>query len=336
MRIFPFILFLALSTATYAENNQKTRIIFETDIGNDIDDAIAIDLLCKYMDDDKISLLGVSTHKAGSAICAFVDAMLTWYGHPEVPVARSATPVELPHDGNHYAEAVAEQLNSKGKPLYKRSKKEKDYMNSTEFYRKTLSRQPDSSVIIVSVGFGVNLAALLESSPDRYSGLTGLELVAKKVRLLSIMMGDNRNPASAEYNVACDVKSMQKTIGKWPGEVMQNPFDVGAKVVFPSRVLNERLAWADSHPLVKAFNTHNPNPHDQCLWDALSVVYALYPGMFGASPWGTVRVGDKGNTAFVPSETGRHRCLATTPEQDKALQQLIIETVSRKPRNFRK
>ena len=44
-------------------NAQKQRIIFETDMGNDIDDALALDVICKYMDDGKIDLLGVSTHK---------------------------------------------------------------------------------------------------------------------------------------------------------------------------------------------------------------------------------------------------------------------------------
>lgn len=316
-------------------NAQKQRIIFETDMGNDIDDALALDVICKYMDDGKIDLLGVSTHKEGANICPFVDAMLTWYGYPKVPIAKSATPVSRPQDGNRYADVVVEQTDDKGKPLYKRSKKEKDFINSTEFYRKTLSRQPDNSVVIVSVGFGTNLAALLNSKPDKYSKLTGRELVAKKVKLLSIMMGNNQNPDHAEYNVACDIKTMQETIDKWPGEIMQNPFEVGEKVVYPSGIFNERLSWTENHPLVKAYNTHNPNPHDQCTWDILSVIYTVQPGMFGTSPRGTISVSDKGTTRFTPSATGKHRYLITTPEQNKALQQLIIDTTARKPKNFK-
>ena len=114
-------------------NAQKQRIIFETDMGNDIDDALALDVICKYMDDGKIDLLGVSTHKEGANICPFVDAMLTWYGYPKVPIAKSATPVSRPQDGNRYADVVVEQTDDKGKHLYKRSKKEKDFINSTEF-----------------------------------------------------------------------------------------------------------------------------------------------------------------------------------------------------------
>ena len=47
-----------------AENKVTPQaIIFETDMGNDIDDAMALDLLFKNMDQGNIKLLGVSVHK---------------------------------------------------------------------------------------------------------------------------------------------------------------------------------------------------------------------------------------------------------------------------------
>lgn len=57
--------------------------------------------------------------------------------------------------------------------------------------------------------------------------------------------------------------------------------------------------------------------------------------MFGTSPRGTITVNDNGTTRFTPSATGKHRYLITTPEQNKALQQLIIDTTARKPKNFK-
>ena len=39
------------------------NIIMETDIGNDIDDAMAMDLLYKYLDAGKINLLAVNINK---------------------------------------------------------------------------------------------------------------------------------------------------------------------------------------------------------------------------------------------------------------------------------
>lgn len=331
-----FFLLLCVFAALQTVHSQKLRVIYETDMGNDIDDAIALDVICKYMDEGKIDLLGVSTHKAGDNICPFVDVMLTWYGYPRVPIAKSPTPVARPQDGNGYADAVVKQTGSDGKPVYKRSKKEKDFMNSVEWYRKTLSKQPDNSVVIVSVGFGTNLALLLDSKPDKYSKLTGRELVAKKVRLLSTMMGDNENSSHPEYNVICDLEPMRKVMAEWPGEIVQNPFEVGIKVIYPSDILNSRLTWAENHPLVKAYNTYNPNPHNQYMWDILSVVYLLHPEMFGISERGTVEVDNKGITRFRPSAEGKHRYLITTDEQNKALQEMIIGITERKPKNFKK
>jgi inosine-uridine nucleoside N-ribohydrolase len=56
--------------------------------------------------------------------------------------------------------------------------------------RRTLAGQPDSSIVIVQVGFSTNLARLLDTKPDAASPLVGRELVRRKVRLLSMMAGN--------------------------------------------------------------------------------------------------------------------------------------------------
>ena len=81
----------------------------------------------------------------------------------------------LLHDGN-------------GKPLFARSRRP-NYEEAVAMYRRLLSKQEDGSVVIVSVGFSTTVAALLKSGPDRYSPLTGRELVARKVKFFSVMGG---------------------------------------------------------------------------------------------------------------------------------------------------
>nr|WP_262481289.1 nucleoside hydrolase [Alistipes sp. An116] len=70
-----------------------------------------------------------------------------------------------------------------------------------------LASQPDSSVVVISVGFATNLRMLLESAPDSVSNLSGEELVARKVRLLSMMGGNFVNPRAREFNIRYDVLS---------------------------------------------------------------------------------------------------------------------------------
>src|SRR5690625_7325019 len=73
---------------------------------------------------------------------------------------------------------------------------------------------PDSSVTIVTVGFMSNLAELLKSRPDRYSPLSGRELVGKKVKQYVAMAG--MFPQGREFNV----RSEERRVGKecrWRG-----------------------------------------------------------------------------------------------------------------------
>lgn len=317
-----------------AKEGDRVDVIFETDYGNDADDAIALDVIAKYCDAGRMRLLGVSTHKAGDLICPAVDASLTWYGYGRVPLAKSPSPVKTA-DGNHYADSVAMKLNPDGTPAFAQAHRGK-YEDAVTMYRRILSSRRDSSVVIISVGFGTNLALLLESGPDKFSPLTGRELVARKVKLLSVMAGDYRRDSFPEYNINSDIPAMRKVFDLWPGKILENPFEIGEKVKIPSSVINEKLAWGRPHPLLSAFNGLNPRPHDQCAFDVMSVIAIVQPQMFSLSPRGTVTVDAKGYNHFTPSPSGKHRYLLTSEEQDKALQEYIIELISTKPKHFRK
>ena len=48
---------------TVSGGEPPISIIFETDLGNDVDDALALDLLYKYLDAGKIRLLAVNLNK---------------------------------------------------------------------------------------------------------------------------------------------------------------------------------------------------------------------------------------------------------------------------------
>lgn len=77
-----------ISCASSSENNvdDKIKVIFETDIGNDIDDALAMDMLYKYIESDRIEVLAVMINKNGVAPAEFTDILNTWYGHTDIPI----------------------------------------------------------------------------------------------------------------------------------------------------------------------------------------------------------------------------------------------------------
>jgi hypothetical protein len=63
-------------------------VIFETDMGNDVDDALALDMLYKYMDQGRINLLAVNSNKNNGYSAAFIQLMNNWYGYPGIPVGK--------------------------------------------------------------------------------------------------------------------------------------------------------------------------------------------------------------------------------------------------------
>ena len=191
---------------TAAEGESPLPLIFETDLGNDVDDALAMDLLYKYQDAGKVRLLAVNLNKNGEAPAEYADIMNTWYGYPDIPIGIIRNGAECERDGVNYAKAVVDLKDADGRPLFARSHPGyADYPDAVTLYRKILSAAPDSSVVIVSVGFSTNLARLLETPADGISPLTGRELAARKVRLLSMMAGCFIDPGNHEYNVVKDI-----------------------------------------------------------------------------------------------------------------------------------
>ena len=81
--------------------------------------------------------------------------------------------------------------------------------DAVQLLRKTLAGEPDGAVTLIQVGFSTNLARLMESAPDGYSNLSGMDLVKKKVRLLTVMAG-NFAHSKPEYNVMTDVPAATK------------------------------------------------------------------------------------------------------------------------------
>ncbi len=292
------------------------KIILETDMGNDIDDALALAVLHKADDQGAVDLLAVGCHKLSETPAQFVDVVNTYYGHPEVEVAMSATPVKEISDYVDYTAAPCE--------MGFQESKDGKYHEPVKLYRKLLSEADDNSICFVSIGFGTTLAQLLDSPADEYSDLCGRDLVARKVKLLSIMAGSYGEKKRAEYNVVNDIPAMKKVFAEWPGEIIQNPFEIGKQVMFPGKLIEENLSYETLNPVAEAYKLYKEMPYDRPSWDILSVLYLLKPDKFTKSAPGTVTVDDEGYTHYTPSADGKHYILSATIDQPQALSEYMI------------
>ena len=211
-----------------------------------------------------------------------------------------------------------------GNPLFKRTwtSSYSELPLAVNLYRKILSEAPDGSVTIASVGFSTNLARLLESPADEYSPLSGKELVAKKVALLSTMAGNLSTDHSPEYNVMKDIPAAKEVFSQWPGTVVTSPFEVGIRILYPGKSIQEDFGWAEpSHPVVEAYKVYRPMPFDQPTWDLTSVVYAVEGlqngdvSYFGISSPGTIEVTDSAGMIFREDPAGNRFYLTADSTQ---------------------
>ncbi|MCD7974045.1 MAG: nucleoside hydrolase [Candidatus Azobacteroides sp.] len=336
---FSFIACSKKGTAVETENTSApVSVIFDTDIGNDIDDALALDMIYKYIDRDKFRLLGIMTNKDNYYSPEYIDVMNEWYGYPHIPIGIWKKG-ELLHrnDTNYTTHACIREEN--GQYVFRRTMKNYDLLpNAALLYRKLLAQQPDSSVTIISVGFSTNLARLLEIPADEYSPLNGTELVKSKVKLLSVMAGSFSKEDYVEFNVYMDPPAARAMFAGWPGEIVVSPFELGERILYPGESIENDFTWTKWHPLVEAYKAFGQMPYDRPTWDLTSVLYVAEPdsNFFHLSGKGQIRVDEKGCTHFTPQEDGKHRYLITTPEQEQRIRDYFVSLIPEKPLHFGK
>lgn len=330
------------STSTPDDKEAPMKVIFETDMGNDVDDALALDMLMKYVDNGQIELLGISSNKRNEGSTEYIDIMTNWYGHPEIPLGYvvDGAPCD---DAVNYAQEVCNMTDSTGSPLFARAHAADSFMKpSVALYRELLAAQPDSSVTIISVGFSTNLAQLLDSEADEASELNGRDLVSRKVNRLVTMAGEfraNEDPDTMkrmpEYNIVRDVEAARKVFAQWPTEIVTSPFELGIDVPYPASSIENDFTWTQAHPMVEAYKCYLPMPYDRPTWDLTSVLYAVEGegDYFTLSAPGTITVDGRGGTGFTPSPDGKHRILQSDSIQGANITRRFVELISAPPAN---
>jgi hypothetical protein len=292
-------------------------VIFDTDMGNDVDDVLALGLLHALESRGECRLAAVTITKDHRLAAPFTDAVNAFYGRGDIPIGMIRGG-PTPEDSRFLG--LAERLDD-GRVRYPRDlARGADAPEATDLLRRLLAARPDDSVVVVQVGFSSNLARLLDSPPDEISPLAGRDLVAAKVRLLSVMAGafaplDGRR--HLEFNVVKDIPAAKRIAADWPTPVVWSGFEIGAAIPYPAVSIERDYGYVPHHPLAEAYVAYAPPPHCRPTWDLTSVLHAVRPdrGFFSLSEPGRVVVDDDGGTRFEPAADGPHRHLVVSPEQ---------------------
>ncbi|MGV8878920.1 MAG: nucleoside hydrolase [Sphingobacteriaceae bacterium] len=308
MVIFLFTNVITVNANSSQHQKPPSLVIFETDIGNDIDDILAMDMLYKYADEGSVKILAINSNKISPYSVRMIDGLNIWYGYPKIPTGKVA--ISGIDTASNYAKTVYD-FKTNNKRVFKTAIREDQVPLATEIYRKVLSQQADHSVIIISTGFSTNLAKLLGSKADKYSKATGMELVTKKVKFLSVMAGNFEDPAFHEFNVEQDISDAQKIFSEWPTPVICSPFELGEKILYPASSIENDFKWTAHHPMVIGYENYLKMPYDRPTWDLTAVLYAVegLSNYFDQSPTDKLSVNDQGATHFTADPAGLHRYL---------------------------
>lgn len=320
-----------MGTCADKPTDQPVKLIFDTDIGNDIDDALALAMIHALADRGEVELLAVTISKDNPWAAVYVDLVNRFYGRPDTPIG-TVRNGKTPEDGN-YVRTVAERKVG-GRFVYPRALKSgADAPAAVGVLRRTLAGQADGSVVIVSVGFMTNLALLLDSSPDGDSPLGGMELVKRKVRLYVPMAGAFGPSPEPEYNVYIDADAARNVFERWPTPIVASGYEIGKAILYPAESIEKDFGYVPNHPIAEAYCAFGKMPYDRPTWDLTAVLYAIRPdrGYFGLSPNGSITLDSKNVTRFTPGETGIHRFLTVTPEQIIRVREACVFLASSPP-----
>lgn len=315
---------------------EPVGVIFDTDMGNDVDDALALGMLHSLHSRGQCKLLAVTLTKDHKLAGPFCDAVNAFYGRGEIPIGVVKNG-KTPGDSKFLPLAEAKddgQLRYPHKLL-----DGKDAPDATALLRKVLAAQPDGSVVIAQVGFSTNLARLLATPGDDVSPLTGKELAAKKVKLLSVMAGAfqpiGKEQRFKEYNIVEDIPAAKTLVAGWPTPIVWSGFEIGIALAYPHQSILRDYGYVKHHPLAEAYTLYSPPPHDRPTWDLTAVLYGVMPdrGYFGLSLQGTVTVEDDGFTTFTADGKGKHQYLTLSAEQRARVLEALVQLSSEPPQH---
>lgn len=239
------------------------KIILDTDMGPDCDDAGALSILCRYHAADKCELLAV-THCTSDVLgCDVIAAINEWYGI-DVPIGQTTREGFLDHlEARRYSVPISEQ--------YRQKHGERKYEDAVAVLRRTLAQ--NKNVTLIFIGPLNNMKELLLSGPDDISEKSGVELVRESADELIVMGGHFSDFNYGEYNIKCDVPAAQATCETCPCPIVWCGFEAGIDVMTGATL----EACSEDYPVRTAYKYFLNGGFVRNSWDLVTVYYALTP-----------------------------------------------------------
>lgn len=279
---------------SFTASSQKEGFILDTDLVSDAGDVGAIQVAIELHNLGETRLIGIVTNSSDlkSAPCARV--ILDVNGLTTIPVG-AYMGVDMPSSSPYTSQVVTRF----GNPSDTRA----NYPDATIALRTWLVAQQNNSVTYVSVGFGTNIAALMQSSADGISSLTGLQLWALKIKKFVVQGG--------VWPIGQDAYNFANSTTAWNYIFLNKPStvptffigdDIGAGPISGPAQNGGALVSPSYYAYTLAGDNQGGGVFTRPDWDQMALVYAIRGLMSGGVTLFNI-AGANGTSTFNPSNS---------------------------------
>jgi purine nucleosidase len=300
------ILFLGLASFCVAAQSANStsnpqKVIFDTDIGDDIDDAFALGLA---VSSPELKVLGVTTAWGNTKFRAQLSArLLCDFDLGDIPV--SAGP-----------RTNASNVFTQAKWASQYRAPENGWPDAVQFILDQIRRNP-GEITLISVAPFSNVGKLIDTDPDTFRKLKRVVIMGGSIHRRYGDLGylPDRGP-EPEYNIKMDVPSARKLFASGVPTYMM-PLDstqLKLQEVERNIIFTHGSALTDDLALLYyqwSAATQNPTP---TLFDAMAVAYAVEPDLCPTTPM-HIEVDDSGLTRATSGTPNANVCLNSSSER---------------------
>jgi len=285
----------AQSEQTRASANTE-KIIIDTDIGDDVDDAFAVALALRS---PELQILGISTTFGDTATRAkLLDRLLGEAGRADIPVAVGTFGFD---PGNftqrHYAEGGHFARSSHPKAV--------------DFILDQIRRYP-GEITLVAIGPLVNVGALIDKDAATFRKLRRVVLMGGSIERGYGDLGYSKpHGPDAEWNIKNDIPSAHKLFASGV-PIFMMPLD---STQLKLDEVKRAFLFQAGTPITDALTLlyHEWGQETPTLFDPMTIAYILNPSLCPVKPL-HIEVDDKGFTRPGPGAPNAQVCLDSDPE----------------------
>src|SRR5712692_340031 len=282
--------------------NTTEKIIIDTDIGGDIDDAFAVGLALRS---PEFQILGISSAWGDTQLRArLLSRFLKETGRGDIPVA-----IGIAKHPPGKVDVLTQALYAQGGPA------DHNYPNAVDFILEQIKLHP-GEITLIAIGPETNLGAAIDRDAATFHRLKRIVLMGGSVyRGYSQFNYGKTHGPEPEWNILCDIQAAQKVFSSGvPLYVM--PLDstqIKLQELERAEIFKAGTALTDAL-LVLYTQWARGTTQTPTLFDAVVVAYASHPELCPTEPM-RLRVDDQGYTRVELGTPNAQVCLRSSSDQ---------------------